>query len=241
MSGDRFAARRRAGMWQRIRPWLIATLVAVGAGCFVWLVWFSTVLGVEHVKVEGLETLKTAAVTSKAAVELGKPLARLDAPSIESRVASLERVERVNVKRSWPHTVTIEVTERHSVAWIRVSGTIRGLDRFGVDFRDYAKAPTGLVEVRVSTFESDKRQAALVEAAKVIGIIRADDPALDDAIKYVTVASKDSVELTLSKSRTVRWGSAARSAEKLAVLKPLLNIKARTYDVTAPEQPTTKQ
>lgn len=241
MTEQRFVDRRRTERWHRLRRWLIAILLVVVVGGFVWVLWFSTVLGVKHVKVEGLETLKAAAITNKAAVEKGKPLVRLDAPSIEARVASLERVERVEVKRSWPNTVTIEVTERHAVAWIQVSGTIRGLDRFGVDFRDFSKAPKGLIEVRVSTFDASKRQDALVEAAKVIGIIRADDPALDKIIKHVNVASKDSVELVLSKNRIVRWGSAARSTEKLAVLKPLLDIKARTYDVTAPEQPTTKQ
>lgn len=241
MTEQRFAERRRADTWHRIRRWLIVAVVVIAAGALVWLVWFSTVLGVRHVQVDGLETLKPAAVTNKAAVQTGRPLARLDVASIEARVASLERVESVQVKRHWPTTVKIEVTERHAVAWIQTGGTIRGLDRFGVDFRDYAKAPKGLIEVRVSTFDSAKRQDALVEAAKVLGLIRADDPGLDASIEHVNVASKDSVELVLSKNRTVRWGSAARSSEKIAVLGPLLKIKARAYDVAAPERPTTKE
>ena len=241
MSEDRFARRRRAGTWHRVRRWLIGALVVIGAGALVWLVWFSTVLGVSHVKVEGLETLKTAAITSKAAIETGQPLARVDTTSIEARVASLERVESVHVKRGWPNTITIQVVERHAVAWIQTAGQIRGLDRFGVDFRDYSKPPKELIEVRVTALTIDQRQGALVEAARVLGIIRADDPPLDKLIRHVNVASKDSVELVLSKDRIVRWGSASRSTEKLAVLKPLLKIKARTYDVSAPEQPTTKE
>lgn len=241
MSEQRFARRRRASTWRRVRRWLIGILVLIGAGVLVWLVWFSAVLGVRHVNIEGVETIKAADVMDKAAVVEGKPLARVDTTSIEARVASLERVESVQVTRGWPTTIKVDVVERHAVAWIRTGGTIRGLDRFGVDFRDYAKAPKGLDEVRVSSLAGGKRQDALVEAAKVIGIIRADDPDLDKAIKHVNAASKDSVELVLSKNRIVRWGSAARSTQKLAVLEPLLKLKARTYDVTAPEQPTTKQ
>lgn len=241
MTEQRFAERRRASTWHRVRRWLVGGLALIGAGLLIWLIWFSAVLGVRHVDVEGLETIKVADVTETAAVEKGKPLARVDATSIEARVASLERVESVHVKRRWPNTIKIEVTERHAVAWIQDGGTIRGLDRFGVDFRSYSKEPKDLIEVRVLALDSDKRQDALVEAATVIGIIRADDPGLDKVIRHVNVSSKDSVELVLSKNRSVRWGSASHSDQKIAVLRPLLRIKARTYDVTAPEQPTTKQ
>lgn len=241
MTEQRFAERRRAGTWHRVRRWLAGTLALIAAGVVIWLVWFSALLGVRHVDVEGSETIKPAEISSRAAVEMGKPLARVDTTSAEARVASLERVESVDVKRHWPNTIRIEVIERHAVAWIRTGGTIRGLDRFGVDFRDYSKPPKGLFEVRVSALTSDMRQDALVEASKVIGIIRTDDPELEKSISHVNVASKDSVELVLSNNRIVRWGSASRSVEKVAVLKPLLKIKARTYDVTAPERPTTKE
>ena len=55
------------------------------------------------------------------------------------------------------------------------------------------------------------------------------------------VASKDSVQLVLGKNRTVTWGSAAKGEQKLTVLRSLLKIKARGYDVSAPEQPTTRR
>jgi len=45
----------------------------------------------------------------------------------------------------------------------------------------------------------------------------------------------------LGKNRTVTWGSAAQGQQKLTVLRSLLKIKARGYDVTAPEQPTTRR
>lgn len=241
MSEQRFAERRRAGTWHRYRRWLIAIGVLVLAGLLVWAIWFSSVLGVRSVKVVGLETIKSGQVTGLAAIVPGTALARLDTAGIAARVASLERVESVNVSRSWPNTVTIDVIERHAVAWINVGGTIRGLDRFGIEFRSYSSPPKGLFEIRVSALTIANRQDSLVEASRVIGIIKARDPGLYGSIDHVNVATKDSVELALSHNRVVRWGSAARSAEKLAVLTPLLRIRARTYDVTAPEQPTTKQ
>ena len=241
MSEQRFAQRRREGTWQRFRRYVYAGLFLILAGTLVWLIWFSAVLGVRHVKVEGQATLNANDISTRAEVSRGEPLARVDTVSVESRIAGLERVQEVEVKRSWPNTVTISIVERKSVAWILSGGEIRGLDRFGVDFRSYGKAPKELFEVRVTATNSETRHESLVESARVIGVIRSGDPDLFDAIRHVNVASKDSVELILDKNRTVRWGSAAKSTQKLQVLEPLLDIRARTYDVTAPEQPTTKK
>lgn len=241
MSEERFAQRRRHGTWQRIRVYVYSLLALTLAGGLVWLVWFSTVLGVRSVSIQGEETLKSSEISIRAAVPRGEPLARVDTVEIESRVAGLERVEAVNVKRKWPNTIAIEIVERKAVAWTRFDGAVRGVDRFGVDFRTYSNPPKGLFEVRVGALTSEMKQESLVESARVIGIIRSADPDLFGAIRYVTASSKDSVELALSKNRRVRWGSAAKSTQKLKVLEPLLAISARTYDVSAPEQPTTKK
>lgn len=241
MTDVRFAQRRRQGTWQRIRTYSYSVLGLTLAGVLVWLVWFSTVLGVRHVKIEGEESLDSNVISIRAGVPRGEPLARIDTVEIEARVAALERVEAVNVKRSWPNTITVEVIERTAVAWTWSDGAIRGLDRFGVDFRTYKSSPRGLFEVRIGALTSEMKQESLVESARVIGIIRSRDPDLFRAIRYVSASSKDSVELVLTKNRVVRWGSAAKSTQKLDVLKPLLEISARTYDVTAPEQPTTRK
>ncbi|MGZ5366406.1 MAG: cell division protein FtsQ/DivIB [Aeromicrobium sp.] len=241
MSEQRFAQRRSEGRWLRIRRYVYATLFLILAAAVVWLIWFSAVLGVRHVQVKGQSTLDANEISTRAEVARGEPLAKVDTASIESRIAGLERVEEVQVTRSWPNTITINIVERESVAWILSGGAVRGLDRFGVDFRSYGKAPKGLFEVRVTATDSETRHESLVEAAEVVNAIHDDAPDLFGAIRHVNVASKDSVELILDKNRTVRWGSAARSRQKLRVLEPLLDIRARTYDVTAPEQPTTKK
>lgn len=241
MSEQRFAQRRRSGRWQRWRRYGYLLLSLIAAGLLVWLVWFSTALGVRHVDIEGTETIKPHEVAVRAAIAHGRPLARVDTTAAEARVAVLDRVESVTVRRDWPNTIVVAIKERHAVAWIRSGGSIRGLDRFGIDFRDYVKAPKGLLEVRVNAGTSAQRQAALVESATVLSTIARADKELYAAIDHVNAGSKDSVELVLSKDRVVRWGSAAHGAKKLAVLRPLLKIAAHTYDVSAPEQPTTRQ
>lgn len=219
----------------------IGFLAAVALAALVWLVFFSRVLAVSSVAIDGESTLKESQIRTAASVRGGQPLARLDTEAIEGRVASLKRVQDVSVARSWPHTVTITVLERKAVAWMSIGGTIRGLDRYGVDFRTYPSPPKRLIEVKVVVVGSRERQQTLGAVASVVRLIETKDPALRRRVQLVSASSKDSIELDLTSGRTVMWGSRAEPTRKLSVLRPLLRIKASRYDVSAPDQPTTKK
>jgi cell division protein FtsQ len=58
--------------------------------------------------------------------------------------------------------------------------------------------------------------------------------------RRVRAQSMDSITLTLADGRSVRWGSADESQRKVQVLAILLKQKASVYDVSVPEQPTTR-
>ncbi len=241
MSEERFAERRRSERWRRIRHVLLGLLGVGAVAGAVWVIWFSSALSVNRIDVDGTTTLTPMDIRSTAAVRLGEPLARVDTVAIESRVAAMERIDRVVVSRRWPRTIRIEVVERKPIGWVMSGIAIRALDRYGVDFRSLRTEPKNLVEVQVETLDSRKRQQALVSAAAVLELLRTDDPGLMKKVRYVRVASKDSVQLVLGKNRTVTWGSASKGQQKLTVLRSLLKIKARGYDVSAPEQPTTRR
>jgi cell division protein FtsQ len=240
VSEQRFAERRRRAGRRRVLRWLAAVAGVAAVGGLVWLVWFSDVLGVRTVDVEGLTTMKPAQVREAADLVVGTPLARVDTDAAAARVARLERVEHVDVERSWPRTVTVVVRERTAVAWTRVDGDIRLLDRFGVDFRTVSKAPKGLVEVATTATDPRRRQLAVVAAASVVSRLRADAPALMKQVQAVDAPTRDAVTLDLTRGRTVTWGSAAKAEQKITVLEALLKIDAKGYDVSAPEQPTTR-
>lgn len=239
MTADRFFERSRA---ERRRRWLRIALgvLAVGAlGALVWLVWFSSVLSVRDVEVAGRTTLKQSQVLDAAQVPVGRPLARVDVEAIEQRVSALDRVDTVDVGRSWPHTLSIEIVERKSVMWTRVDGQVRGIDRNGIAFRSYGSPPDGLLEATIDVTEPRARLETSEAVAEVVVQIGKRDPALRAEIRSVSAGSKDSIELTLTKDRTVVWGSSADGRRKLQVLTPLLQLDATRYDVSAPDQPTT--
>jgi cell division protein FtsQ len=241
MSEQRFAERRRSVFWRRVRRVLLVLLGLGAVAGVVWVFWFSSALAVNRIVVDGTTTLKPMDIRSTAAIRLGEPLVRVDTVAIESRVAMMERIDQVDVSRHWPRTIRIEVVERKPIGWVRSGAAIRALDRYGVDFRNLREEPKDLVEVQVETLDARKRQQALESSAAVIDTLRTDDPGLLKKVQYVRVASKDSVQLVLGKNRTVTWGSASKGEQKLTVLRSLLKIKARGYDVSAPEQPTTRR
>lgn len=241
MSEQLFVKRRRASLWRRVLRWLLALLAVGLVGGAIWLVWFSTVLVVEDVEVTGMTTLTAKAIESQAEVPMGLQLARIDPLAIETRVARMERINRVDVRRRWPTTVGITVRERVPVGWIVSNGAIRYVDRDGVDFRTVARRPTSLLEIKVGTFEPLVRQQALEAVGGVISFLRAQGRDVLTQVERVEADTQDSVHLVLEGNRTVVWGSADKNDEKLVVLRALLKIKAERYDVSAPELPTTKR
>jgi len=239
MSDPRFVARRRGGMLQRWRRPLAIGGGVVLVGTVVWAIWFSGLLAVSKVVVEGEATLTEAQIRSAADVPFGRPLIRVDTVAIESRVASMERIQGVTVSRSLPGTIRIKVAERQPIAYATFGGEIRALDRYGIAFRTFDEVPKKLLEVKVSVADPRKRQQTLAAVAAVVEAIN--DSPLRAQVQFIRASTKDSIVLDLTKSRIVTWGSAGKAERKLAVLTSLLQISAKEYDVSAPDQPTTRK
>lgn len=241
MTHDVFAERSRSERRRRWKRIALAVLAVAVTAALVWMIWFSSVLAVRDVEVSGRTTLKQAQVLSAADVPLGRPLARLDIAAIEGRVAALERVDSVDVSRSWPHTVSIKVVERETIVWASIDGEIRGIDRHGLDYRSYPSAPKDTLEAKIDMVPVDDRLETSESIVAVVRLITAKDRELRRQVQSVTAASKDSIELNLTEGRTVVWGSEADGERKITVLRSLIGIKASRYDVSAPDQPTTRQ
>lgn len=233
---DRFSERARAERRQRLLrrslvPLLVVVLVLAGG----WTVWFSSVLAARTVVVRGERSLTRAEVVAAAEVPVGRPLARIDVSAVRRRVGELLPVDSVRVSRRWPHTVVVTVTERTAVGWVRKDSQKWAVDADGVLF---------LVVTRMSSPElavDPADHSALRAAARVAGQVARYDPSLAGAVTSVAAATEDSVTLHLKDGRQVVWGSTDRPADKARVLKALLKISARTYDVSAPDNPTTSQ
>lgn len=234
----RFVRRRWARRWLAWRRLVaVVSLVALLAVA-VWLVFFSSVLAVQGVRVEGTRVLGPDAVRRVAEVPTGTPLATVDLDSVADRVERLPAVKSVDVSRAWPDRVRIDVTERRVVAVVAPAAAgerFRGTDEEGVVFRSYARRPPGLPLIRTGERTG---AVALAEAAAVSGSL---PPGIAKRVAEVRVRTVDTISLSLRDGRTVRWGSVDGSADKARVLAVLLRQRASFIDVSVPGQPVIRR
>jgi cell division protein FtsQ len=229
----RFARRQWARRWLSLRYVLALLAVVALLGTSIWLVFFSTALQVKQVDVVGNKILSDARIREIADVPLGDQLALVDLGRADARVGSLAEVRSVDVTRTWPDGVRIEVEERTAVAVVELAGRLRGLDADGVVFREYRSVPKGMPRVRPG---GSAGTDALKEAATVVAAL---PEGLAGRVDHVEVATVDQITLVMRDGREVLWGSAEESALKAEVVDKLLAAQeASYYDVSVPGNPT---
>jgi cell division protein FtsQ len=230
---ERVAQRDRSRRRTRLVLGLVLVVVASLVAGTGWLMLGSSVFGVETVDVTGVARLGPDQVRDQAAIGRGTPLARLDTDSVVDRVRELPAVRDVEVVRDWPSTVVIRVTEREPAA-VQARGSDWALvDRSGVVYGTVARRPRDLPRVSAPVSEGAAALRATLDVLEALPV------QVRDQVREVRAASLEQVTLRLSRGRTVEWGSTERSDRKAAVLTVLLTRKARVYDVSAPNSPTT--
>lgn len=211
----------------------VAISVAATVVGLVLSLFFSPLLGVDSVTVNGAVNLSTSDVLAAADVQNGTPMLRLDTGVIAARVRQLPRVATVDVSRDWPATVRIDITERVPVAYAVLGNGIHLVDRTGLDYATVTAPPPGLPKLTLTTLApTDPRTAA---AVAVLGALPRQLRAL---VLTVGAQTPGSVTLGLTGGRTIRWGSAADSALKAQVIAALMTQPGKVYDVSSPELPT---
>ena len=233
-SRKRFARRQWRRRWLAWRYVVALVLVLALVATGIYAIWFSPWVDVETVDVSGAQTVDADDIRSRAQIDEGTPLARVDLDGAEARVRSLAIVKEADVSRQWPDTVLVEIVERVAIAVVEIGGRLRGMDADGVVFRDYNRAPPGLPRVQTDIGTSAQ---ALREAALVISAL---PESLALIVDYLQVTTVDEISLFLKDGRQVVWGSADDSATKAEVAIDLLQkVDADVYDVSVPTQPTT--
>jgi cell division protein FtsQ len=196
----------------------------------VWVVAFSSLLGVRTVVVSGTHSVTADQVRSAAAIGHGAPLIRLDTAAVRVRVESIPDVASASVSVSYPSTVRIAITERVAVGYVPVGNNIALVDKSGVQYRELATPPTGLPRFTLPT--GAQAQPSGHAVAVVAGALGA--PLL---AKLATIGANDpqSITLVLRDGRIVTWGSADRSAAKAKLLTALLTRPGTRIDVSNPD------
>lgn len=220
-------------------------LVLLGAGV-TWVLYGSGWLRVRRVPVSGTRVLTPAEVRTAAAVPVGAPLVSVDTDAIEARIRRrLHRVDTVDVVRSWPRAISLNITERTPVLLVREARGFVEVDDDGVRFATVHRAPKGVPTLEMTASRSGSGAASfrrfgtgrlVREAVRVAG----DPPAaVAKGTRTVKVRSYDAISLELGDGRTVDWGSGENGRAKARALTALMKASpdARHFDVSMPTAP----
>lgn len=228
----RIRARRRRLWWLGAAMVLVAALAVAGW----WALWRSDWFLVERVVVEGVEERWEDSVRAAAAVPMSRPLVEVDVDGVQRSVEEVGIVREVRVLRSWPTTITIEVTPRVPVlAAQHVGGDVVIVDEDGVTIETVSAAPEDVPVVRASG-ESGGSPQAYRSAWRVMSAL---PEGLLSQVTTATVSSADLVTLELG-DRTVVWGGPEEAELKASVVEALLGTGADYVDVSAPRSPVTR-
>lgn len=227
----RFAARVRRRRIIRIL-WALGVLAV--AGGLVWLVWFSSLLTVQDVRVSGVGDRLSDDVLTAADIPVGERMINIDTAAIADRIEEIADIESVGVQRSWPQAITIAVTPRTAVAVVEDDAHWWRVDPEGVLFRETSKRPKNL-----PVLDAPASDDATSARAAGVAVIAALPSRLVDKVERVEANSAADVRLELNGGATVVWGTSQRNADKAAVLRALRKDApdAAVYDVSAPDHP----
>ena len=208
-------------------------LVVVLTPVLAYAVLYTSLLGVRSVEITGTRALTTDEVLAAAHVQLGRPMLRLDLAGVRAGVAALPRVANVGVRRSWPSTVQVRITERTPVAVFKAPDGTWLVDGTGLPYAVVDQPPSGLPELQVhhAAVNDPATKAAVQVLSALPDLLRAE-------VLAVSASTPGNVRLNLTMGREVIWGSVADSQRKAAELGVLLTRDGKIYNVTAPELAT---
>jgi len=220
----------------RRRPWLLAAWFSVAfalAGGGVWLVGYSPVLVARSVSVEGVPPGDAAQIIRRAAVPMGRPLARIDTAGVARRVIASAVLAEVTVSRSYPSTIVISASRRTPVLAVKnPQGQVQVVDSKGVAYATVTEPPRGvpMIDTLENPPSRESMRAALV-------VLQALSTGQRGQVTQVTVLGPHMVTLMLGEVKVV-WGDASEPELKVKVMTALLRQKGvGTIDVSAPNTP----
>jgi cell division protein FtsQ len=200
----------------RRRIVFVILLSAAITSTVLYIGYYSNLLVIKKIDVRGANQVPVQVITDTAQISLNTQLLRVPTSIVVERLTTISQIGRAEVRRGWPSTLVIEVTERIPLA---LADTPAG--RFLVDASGISGPDDASRSVSILAWQSfpDWLKAEVV-------ITNTDNP--------------NSIWFTLTSGRKVIWGDLTKAEEKSAVLKVLRRMAGSIYDVSTPEVPVVK-
>jgi cell division protein FtsQ len=242
---SRPTSRSRASFRVSLASWrtrLILVAIVAGALAITYFAWFrhSSFVAVENVKVEGVTSTDRDQVTAALnGAAKGMSTLDVDAGKLASAVSGFPTVASVTADASFPHGLTVHVTERspvlvasdgdHQVPVAADGSLLPGVDAQGAS----------LPVLKVDQIPSTGRLGG--EALDEAHVVAAAPKPLRSLVEGVTTTHDYGVVITLHRGIALRFGSASKSTQKWAAATAVLadpKVTSLGYvDVRVPSRP----
>jgi cell division protein FtsQ len=224
------------------RLWVLAIAIVAGGLAIAYFAWFrhSSLVAVRDVKVEGVQSPDREQITTALTrAAQGMTTLDVDASKLASAVSGFPAVASVTADPSFPHGLTVQVTERRAVL-VASDG-----DREVAVAADGSLLPalntdgTNLPALRVDQLpESGPLEGQALDDARVVGA--APGP-LRPLIDGVATTNDHGIVASLREGIDLRFGTAAKAPAKWAAAAAVLadpKVSSLEYvDVQVPSRP----
>lgn len=213
------APRERRGL---ILAFLGAMLVTALIGLYFLLI-------VDTIKVGGNNTLEKGEVLTIAGLNPGEHLWFADVGGAKARLLADPMIKDATVKRIYPDTISIVITERRPAAAVLSGGTVAIIDAEGCVIEISAQVPENMVEVYgVSssgfTAGQDLSKDSSFNADALLEILTAlSDQDILGIIDYIDMSQPLRIEMSTVYGMHVNVGQAENISEKLSNLPAVIS------------------
>lgn len=224
-------SRTRSIPW---KPIGIAAAAVALVALIVWaLVYFTPLMSVRHIEVEGNQRVTSEQIVDEAAVAEGTPLAQVDSREAGERVAGLPWIKSVTVSREWPSTLKVAVEEYTAVAFRRRDDAA---ELYAADGHAFAidAPPEGAVEI---TGDAAADPAVVTNAVAVVSSLSDHGRSL---VASVEARGPYEYALHLEDERMVIWGAAEDNENKALAFDTVVQREGKEFNISNPRLVTSR-
>ncbi len=234
----RIEVRRGAGR-RRLRrlTWLavVAGLVLVAVGMTQ-----TPVLAVHKIEIDGTAHLTPAQIRRAAGLRAGNPMIAVSSAAITHRLEALPWVAKATVRRHWPGTITVLITERQPVGQVQAGSNWLVVDRAG---RVLEVRPTPAAQLAPIAWSGPRAGLGTTITVSAPALWLSAAIPVDLRASVVAVfQDAQGLGVRLKDGATIRVGSVSALRDKLVAAATVLTSKtakcADVIDVEIPNAPT---
>jgi cell division protein FtsQ len=243
---DRLAEKAHANRSRLMRKVMAAVGIIAAVVVVVWILFFSPLCRVnaKNVTVTGTnQWVSEQKVKDLASYQINKSLLLVSSGDLTTSISQLPGVSDVSISKSFPNSLTIQVTPRVPKAIVKdKSSTMSVVDKDGVVIATVKKQLSGVPLIQVDDTDKELATRAVKQALSVLASV---PTSLLSELTQVTAMTQDSVTTQTKDGHTIIWGNASQMKLKAVVVEDLLSNKKvlgskKSIDVSAPKRPILK-